>query len=115
MPNRPKRACTNQACIVLHSEGGRCAKCKAKRQRQEDRDRGSSAARGYGGRWQKYRERFLRRSENALCSECEARGFVTEATVVHHVSEDKALFWEPTNHQALCRRCHEVKHGRMRR
>lgn len=116
MPKRPLRPCTNPACIVLHDQGGRCAACSTKRTKQQDHDRGSATARGYGGRWQRYRARFL--AEHPLCVACEAKGFVEASTVLDHIIEvtgpSDPLFWEPTNHQALCRRCHEVKHGRMR-
>ena len=117
VPKRPLRPCTNPACIVLHDEGGRCAKCSRKLRKQQDSERGSAAERGYGWRWQKYLQWFWRQPENQLCANCEASGEWIEATLVHHIvatGKDDPLFWEPTNHQALCRRCHEVKHGRMR-
>lgn len=73
-----------------------------------DDRRKSSAQRGYGYRWQKYREHFLR--EHPLCVYCERLGKVTPATVVDHKVPhrgDKGLFWEPENHQALCKHCHD--------
>ena len=75
-----------------------------------------SAQRGYGGRWQKYREAYL--GIHPLCVKCEAVGKTAAATVIDHIQEVSGpydpLFWEPNNHQALCRDCHERKHGRKR-
>ena len=63
----------------------------------------SSTARGYSYRWQQYRLRFLQ--AHPLCAMCEAEGRVTAATVVDHIQPhrgDQTLFWDKSNHQALC-------------
>lgn len=68
----------------------------------------SAAARGYDARWRKYRLQFL--AEHPLCVMCKQVGRTEAATVVDHVQPhrgDMALFWEPTNHQALCKPCHD--------
>ena len=65
-------------------------------------------ARGYGYKWQKARERFLR--EHPLCCYCERIGRVTLATVVDHVvphKGDESLFWDESNWQPLCKPCHD--------
>lgn len=70
----------------------------------------TTAQRGYGSRWQKARQTFLLRSP--LCVECSRNGRVTEARVVDHVVPhrgDQDLFWDTSNWQALCKRCHDVK------
>ena len=70
----------------------------------------TTAQRGYGGKWQRYRLKFLER--NVLCVMCHAQGKVTEATVVDHIVDhrgNQALFWDRANHQALCKPCHSVK------
>lgn len=70
----------------------------------------TTAQRGYGGKWQRYRLKFLER--NVLCVMCQAQGKVTEATVVDHIVDhrgNQALFWDRANHQALCKPCHSVK------
>jgi 5-methylcytosine-specific restriction endonuclease McrA len=71
-------------------------------------DRKTSAQRGYGSRWQRYRDGFLRK--NPLCEECTRIGRLTVASVVDHVKPhrgDQALFWDSSNHQALCKHCHD--------
>ena len=63
----------------------------------------TSAQRGYGYKWQKAREGFLR--EHPLCVMCTAEGRVTAATVVDHVIPhrgDQSLFWRRSNWQSLC-------------
>ncbi len=68
----------------------------------------SSNARGYGYRWQKARERFLR--AHPLCCYCERNGFVTAASIVDHKIPHRGnqeLFWDEGNWQALCKACHD--------
>lgn len=70
----------------------------------------TTAQRGYGGKWQRYRLKFLER--NVLCVMCTAQGKVTAANVVDHIVDhrgDQALFWDRANHQALCGPCHSAK------
>jgi 5-methylcytosine-specific restriction endonuclease McrA len=70
----------------------------------------TTAQRGYGGKWQRYRLKFLER--NVLCVMCHAQGKVVEATVVDHIVDhrgNQALFWDRANHQALCKPCHGIK------
>lgn len=67
----------------------------------------TAAERGYDYRWQKYRRIFLR--ANPLCKMCLDEGKVTPATVVDHINPhrgDMALFWDASNHQALCMHHH---------
>lgn len=71
-----------------------------------DQTRGSSAQRGYGGRWQRLRKTFLSQPENALCRMCGMEGRITAADTVDHIVPhrgDPALLWDETNLQPLCR------------
>ncbi len=75
-----------------------------------------STSRGYGYRWQQYRTRYL--SEHPLCVKCAERKLVVAATVVDHKvphQGDMRLFWEETNHQALCKPCHDSDKAREER
>lgn len=70
----------------------------------------TTAQRGYGGKWQRYRLKFLER--NVLCVMCQAQGKVTAANVVDHIVDHRGnqdLFWDKANHQALCTPCHSAK------
>lgn len=114
MPVASPRPCTYPGCGVLVQDGtSRCAKHKHVERRQADQQRGGSTERGYGSRWQKAREGFLR--HNPLCVHHQQRGEIVPATVVDHIVPhrgDKALFWERSNWQPLCKRCHDVKTAR---
>lgn len=76
----------------------------------------TTAEKGYGGRWQKYREQFLQ--QHPLCRMCYERGFLVPATVVDHIVPhrgDERLFWDAMNHQPLCVQCHNVDKARIER
>ena len=79
-------------------------------------DRQSSTQRGYGSRWQKAREAWLR--EHPLCVDHLARGQLVAATVVDHVRPHKGdlkLFWDRHNWQSLCKNCHDsIKQAKER-
>lgn len=63
----------------------------------------TAAQRGYGYKWQKAREGFLR--EHPLCVMCQVEGRVMVATVVDHITPhrgDMGLFWQRSNWQPLC-------------
>ena len=70
----------------------------------------TSTQRGYGYKWQKAREGYLR--SHPLCVMCEAQGRVTVATVVDHIKPhrgDRALFWDSKNNwQSLCATHHSA-------
>jgi 5-methylcytosine-specific restriction protein A len=62
----------------------------------------------YGRRWNKLRRLFL--AHNPLCRFCERAGRITLATVVDHITPhrgDRELFWDQSNWQPLCKRCHD--------
>lgn len=68
----------------------------------------TTAERGYGGKWQRERLRYL--TTNPLCRYCEAEHRVVEATVVDHIIPhrgDQKLFWNRKNWQPLCKPCHD--------
>lgn len=107
----PKKFCAVKGCNkLIHPTESYCDECKAKKSKEYDRQRGTSTERGYGYRWRRYRERFLK--ENPLCAECLKSNQLTSATVVDHIVPHKGnmvLFWDPKNHQSLCKHCHDVK------
>ncbi len=70
--------------------------------------RASSSRRGYDYAWQKARDGYLRR--HPLCCLCDRQGKVVAASVVDHIVPhrgDKALFWDRSNWQPLCKHCHD--------
>lgn len=82
----------------------------------QDDSRKTAAQRGYGSRWQKARETFLRK--HPLCVDHQRRGRVVEATIVDHIVPhrgDQALFWDTNNWQSLCKTCHDSHKQRIER
>ena len=60
-----------------------------------------------------YSRLFL--SAHPLCVECERQGRVKASEVWDHIvphQGDEEKYWDPLNHQALCRRCHSKKTAR---
>jgi 5-methylcytosine-specific restriction protein A len=98
-----------------------------------ERTRGTAAQRGYDRRWQRYAQQWKmrfplcgdrrhpitgERQPDATDSRCVQRGLISEVYAVDHIVPhrgDPALFWEPQNHQSLCRTCHNAKSQRERR
>ncbi|WP_083398646.1 HNH endonuclease [Nitrosomonas communis] len=77
-------------------------------------DRKTSSQRGYGYRWQKAREGFLRK--HPLCADHEKRGYVVAAVIVDHIIPhrgDMQLFWDKANWQSLCEQCHNSHKQRL--
>lgn len=88
----------------------RAAARRREREARRTAAKGSSAARGYGYRWQRLRARFL--YEHPLCEECLKHGRTEAATDVDHIIPhrgDPALMWDEGNLQALCHACHSKK------
>ena len=106
--------CSYPGCkLLVEMSGGRCEKRRLQVQQESERKRRSAAIRGYGARWRLARKAFLKR--NPLCAECQGRGILKAATVVDHViphKGDSGLFWDESNWQALCKRCHDKKTAR---
>lgn len=70
-----------------------------------------ASARGYTYRWEQYRLGYLQL--HPWCVYCLRDGpdRHTVATVIDHIVPHQGnmnLFWNPENHQALCKHCHDV-------
>lgn len=128
MPSAAPRPCTYPACGVLVRDGsGRCDKHKRAEAKQLDQQRGTSTQRGYGYKWQKARDAFLREHPLCECPDCDAgRKRVTASTVVDHtephrldqalasgdaaaIAKAQRLFWSQSNWQAMSKPCHDRK------
>ncbi len=88
----------------------------------------TAAAKGYGYRWQLARADHLRRSP--LCVFCLREDRAVAASVVDHITAPRLgdakqsgdperianawrLFWDRSNWQSLCKRCHDSTKQRM--
>ncbi|MCG1029300.1 HNH endonuclease [Virgibacillus halodenitrificans] len=109
MVYKPKRPCNEPGCNILTNQSY-CDEHKKNYNKEYDKLRDSSNKRGYNYRWQKYTESFLIR--NPLCQHCIDRGDTVPATEVDHITPHRGnmkLFWDPNNHQGLCKSCHSRK------
>ncbi len=105
MPFQPLRRCTFPGCRNK-VRSGRCEEHKPKDTRP------TANKRGYDHNWSKYRFQYLK--QHPLCVMCLAKGKYISATVIDHIKpvengQADLLFWESSNHQALCRDCHSYK------
>jgi 5-methylcytosine-specific restriction protein A len=112
MPAKPQRPCKKPGCPVLtRDRSGYCEEHKQQEARRYEQQRGTPAQRGYGYRWMVYSRAFRRR--NPLCVMCLTKGRYVPSEHVDHIvavsGPDDPLFWDPSNHRALCRGCHSSK------
>lgn len=109
MAIRPLRPC-KRCQVATRNKSGWCDEHTA------DGTGGTASQRGYGAKWRRYRARYL--VQHPACEDCKKRDKLTVATVVHHKQPvsgaNDPAFWRATNHEALCRDCHEKTHGRKR-
>lgn len=114
MPNAPARLCSRGGCRGL-VRNGVCSLCGIVKGNR-NYGRKTAAERGYDYEWTQYSLAY--RKHHPLCAICLRAGRTTPAELVDHIKEvsgpDDPLFWEPSNHQAACRECHEKKHGRKK-
>ena len=109
MPYKPRVPCKHPGCAALVPSGTKY--CEAHKALHPEEVR-SAASRGYGRAWQKASRQFLQ--AHPLCEECQRQGKYVKATDVDHIIPhrgDKKLFWDRSNWQALCHRCHSKKTG----
>lgn len=117
MPQAPRKPCRSPGCGVLTSASycGKHERVKEAVQRESrikyDKERGTSASRGYGSRWGKAAKQY--RVNNPLCCMCQEKGILKLNNCVDHVvavsGPDDPLFWDESNWQGLCTPCHSEK------
>lgn len=99
--------CSYPGCPTL-THGGRCPVHMPAR--PVDR-RASAADRGYDHHWARYSLTY--REANPYCRQCMAEGRRTATDVVDHIvpvtGREDPGFWDPSNHQPLCRSHHASK------
>lgn len=100
MPTRPpvhKPAGSRRAAIAIARQ---YARTPQRKERQALYDR----------QWRSYSAHRL--AEHPLCVRCERLGRVRLAVVTDHIEPhkgDPVLFRDPSNHQSLCKPCHDRK------
>lgn len=105
MPRKPKTPCRHPGCPNL-TEDKYCVEHAP----LHTKERVGSAGRGYDSKWRNARSRYLKK--HPLCVRCQEQGKLVKATVVDHIKPhrgDMILFWDESNWQALCKKCHDTK------
>lgn len=113
MPSKALRPCKHPGCAVLTRDASGYCETHRTETRAYERYRGSARERGYNREWEKESKAFLRL--HPLCVECEREGKYMPAQVVDHIIPhrgNKALFWDKSNWQPLCKHHHDQKTAR---
>lgn len=108
-PNKVLHKCNRPGCTKLTSERF-CPIHMQEYQTTRDNKRPSAYRRGYNTAWRKASKGYL--TQHPFCIRCLSKGIHTPATVVDHIKPhkgNKTLFWDSSNWQALCKRCHDIK------
>ena len=110
MPYASPCPCTSPCHGLVRQ--GTCSVCGSRGKRTGPR--GSSAQRGYGSRWRRFRAQHLR--QHPHCVRCQQEGRQTPAVDLDHVTpvygKNDSNFFRPDNVQGLCKRHHAAKHPR---
>lgn len=106
MSNLPYRMCNKCGCTRLTHQ----SYCDIHRQEKNKDGRPSAYKRGYNRAWQKASKSYL--LHNPFCVRCLEAGTHSKSEVVDHIKPHKGnqqLFWDKSNWQPLCKRCHDKK------
>jgi 5-methylcytosine-specific restriction protein A len=114
MPYRIERPCKAYMCPnTTSNKSGYCDE----HQGLAREHRGSAYSRGYNGRWDRFRTRYLR--EHPLCADCledPLPGLPPQpATEIHHVKKLRDfpdLKYKNSNLRGLCKRHHSMRTAR---
>ena len=110
MPRKPGHPCKVSTCPNIAPSGqAYCA--EHKKVHKVDYARANPEfSKLYDARWRRYRKMFL--AEHPVCVEC-GRAAVVCDHIKDHMGDYDA-FWDPTNHQPLCKSCHDSKTAKTR-
>lgn len=107
MPKRPKTPCKHPSCARLVPYGSQYCSDHIPMHRKDVK---GTTEKGYDSRWRKARAWFL--NAHPLCVMCLENERLEQATVVDHIVPhrgDQILFWDESNWQPLCKKCHDRK------
>lgn len=119
MPRRSLKPCRKPGCPErTRNANGFCDEHGSDRYQH----RATRTERGYGTRWERTRERILRR-DDYLCQPCKRRGRLTPlvvghrshpraAQVDHKIPKHLGGSDDDDNLEAICRTCHDAKSAR---
>ena len=112
MPRRTPRPCSAPGCPELVRDGRFCEQHDRQEQRRYDKQRGTSAQRGYGANWRKLRKMKL--NQDPICEDPfglhKEHSELMQSNEVDHITPLKdGGTNEMTNLQSLCKSCHSKK------
>lgn len=119
MTTKPKKPCRNKFCRhTTNSKSGFCPDCEPQFQKKQkaikkkyDTRRNPEVKKWTNSaRYQKERKFF--KQKNPFCAKCSTLKKPVIANILDHIQPHKGdyrLFWDQTNWQMLCKRCHDVK------
>lgn len=106
MPMAAPRPCVHPRCRKMAVKDGRCEEHKIKHGWKHTKSRHE---RGYDAKWYKLRARIMERDEH-LCQTCLKDNIYTPASQVDHITPKfKGGTDDPSNLQAICKKCHDKK------
>ena len=103
MPNLIATPCAKQGCPAA-TYGRYCARHGKEESRRYERQRGTSAQRGYGGQWRQIRKLVLLR--DPICKLC---GQAPSIEADHIKPRSQGGTDDPSNLQGACKPCHSRK------
>ena len=119
MTTRPKKPCRNKFCRhTTNSKSGFCSECEPKYKVKEKAIRKCYDTRRNPTvkKWQNSKRyitaRKIFKSEMIFCRKCSTVKRPVIGNILDHITPHKGdyrLFWDQTNWQLLCKRCHDVK------
>lgn len=116
MPYKPKRACSQLGCPnLVTGKGSYCLIHAKQEEKRYEAARPSSSQRGYDAKWRKYQAAFLRNHPYCVNNLKDPNCQMIASCVDHKISvkgPNDPMFWEPSNHQPMCQRCHSSKTAR---
>lgn len=117
MAQLPKSPCRRPGCTQLAS-GGLCETHRAEaeaRRKEQDKQRGSASARGYGIEWRRVTRLWMEEDpQRQFCAACHLYAAPGDRAIDHIQPHrgDRVKFWDPANWQTMHIRCHNQKSAR---
>jgi 5-methylcytosine-specific restriction enzyme A len=119
VPLAAPRPCSHPGCGRLTDGATYCPVHTARREQQReaarqeyDKKRGTSAERGYDGRWQEIRKHKL--SSHPICERCLRDGRVNAKDLMVHHKDRNRTNNSTANLETICRAHHEQEHKNER-